>query len=334
MSKTQMQTATESFVVHYPEAIKFQEDQLSIFWLPDEPKVEKDIQDVLVNMTEAERHGVITTLKLFSLYELIAGNEYWGGRYARMFPRPELLRMASVFSMFELAIHAPFYNKLNELLHLNTDEFYTDYVNDPKLKARMDFIDSAINDEDDLISIGTFSMVEGVILYSNFSYLKHFQSQGKNKLMNVVRGINFSVRDENIHSIAGAWSFKKLMQEKNITPEEKDNIKNKLVSVAEKLYEHECLIIDMIFEKGAIEGITSTQMKHFVQSRINLCMKELGFNNVYEVPYNPISDWFYDGINGFQYNDFFTGIGASYNRNWDASSFVWKNYEKEEKVAA
>ena len=51
-----------------------------------------------------------------------------------------------------------------------------------------------IGDPDDMVSVATFSLVEGVILYSAFGFLKHYQSQGKNKLMNVVRGINFSVR--------------------------------------------------------------------------------------------------------------------------------------------
>ena len=65
---------------------KFITDQLHIFWLPEEPKVEKDIQDVLVNLTEAEKHGVITTLKLFSLYEYEAGAEYWSNRFRKIFP--------------------------------------------------------------------------------------------------------------------------------------------------------------------------------------------------------------------------------------------------------
>ena len=59
---------------------EFNTKQMHIFWLPEEIKVEKDIQDVLVNFTPAERHGVITTLKLFSIYEDHAGNEWWGGR--------------------------------------------------------------------------------------------------------------------------------------------------------------------------------------------------------------------------------------------------------------
>jgi ribonucleotide reductase beta subunit family protein with ferritin-like domain len=45
--------------------VEFTNRQLKIFWLPEEINVEKDIQDVLVNFTPAEKHGVITTLKLF-----------------------------------------------------------------------------------------------------------------------------------------------------------------------------------------------------------------------------------------------------------------------------
>ena len=43
--------------------------------------------------------------------------------------------------------------------------------------------------------------------------------------------------------------------------------------------------------------------------------------------YNPIADWFYDGINAYQMNDFFTGVGREYNRNWDEKGFNWDNEE-------
>lgn len=195
--KTKMTTKTNSFVVHYPDAISNSREQIKIFWTDEEIKVDKDVHDILTNFSESERHATITVLKLFTLYELKAGADYWLGRFMRTYPRPELQRMAATFGFFELAVHKPFYNKINEALHLNTDEFYESYINDPILKERMEFIDSCISSKDDLFSVGTFSMVEGGILYSAFAFLKHFQSKGKNKLLNVVRGINFSVRDEN-----------------------------------------------------------------------------------------------------------------------------------------
>lgn len=316
-----IKTPTSSYVVHYPQAIEFAETQEKIFWTANEIAVEKDIQDLRVNMTEAEHHGVITTLKLFTLYELVAGNEYWLGRVREAFPRPEIQRMAASFGFFELNVHAPFYNRLNEALYLNTEEFYNNYVKDPVLVERKKFIDGVVADPDDLVSLGTFSLVEGAVLYSSFAFLKHFQTKGKNKLLNVVRGINFSVRDENLHAMAGAWLFKRLAHESDW--QDYDVSINKIVEAAYKIYEHEERIIDMIFEKGKIEGITDHQMKCFVQSRINICLKNLGIEPLFEVKYNPIADWFYDSINAVQFHDFFTGVGNEYNRDWNEKGFKW-----------
>jgi ribonucleotide reductase beta subunit family protein with ferritin-like domain len=314
---------TKSLVTRYNEAVEFTNQQLRIFWLPDEIKVEKDVQDILTNFTPSEKHGVMTTLKLFTLYELMAGAEYWGDRFKKQFPRPEFQGMAATFSMFELAVHKPFYAKINELLHLATDEFYTSYVNDPVLKDRIDFIGEVIDDEDVLVSLAGFSMVEGAVLYSSFAFLKHFQSKGKNKLLNIVRGINFSVRDEHLHAIAGAWCFKALKEQMKLDADQERELHKKVLAAATKLYEHEIRIVEMVFEQGAIDGITDVQMKNFVQSRINACLQELGYTKIFEVKYNPIAEWFYDGINSYQFNDTFSGVGSSYHRNWDESAFVW-----------
>ena len=321
-----MQTPTESFLSLYKEPEAFRDQQLKVFWTADEIKVEKDIHDILTNFSDSERHGVFTTLKLFTHYEAKAGEDYWTGRYMRMFPRHEFTSMASVFGMFELAVHAPFYNKINTLLNAHDDGFYTDYVKTPVLKARMEFIDSIVNHDDDLVSLAGFSMVEGVILYSSFAFLKHFQSLGKNKLLNVVRGINFSARDENLHAMATAWSYNELKRQ---LPADDNHLRFKLVEhkthvLAKTLYDHECEIINMVFEHGKIEGITPAQMKMFVRNRIDLCLGNLGISTMDDFTVgSSINDWFYKGINNYQMNDFFSGAGREYTRDWDEQGFVW-----------
>lgn len=306
-------TPTDSFVVHFPQAVEFTEKQLSVFWLPEEIKVEKDVHDILTNLTKAEKHGVLTVLKLFSLYELFAGRDYWTGSVMAEFPRPEIQRMASVFGMFELAVHQPFYNKINVALGLDTDEFYNSYTTDPVLSNRINFLHSI----DGHYSLPVFSMLEGAVLYSSFAFLKHFQSQGKNKLLNIVRGINFSVRDENLHSEAGAWLFRERRAIQGMPDV------NKLYNYGNLLYEHECAIIAKIFEEGPIDGITDVQLRHFVESRINKCLQQLGLKNLFVVKYDPISSWFYEGINNYQYVDFFSGMGREYTRGWAESEFKW-----------
>lgn len=193
-------TPKDTYTIDYPEAIEYAKKQTDIFWHPEEIHVEKDLHDLKTNFTEAEYHGVISTLKLFTLYELQVGNEYWQNYVSQVFPRPDIQRMASTFGFFETGIHAPFYSKINEILGLDTDEFYNSYLDDSVLKNRMAWIGKRTTKRDTvyniLKSVGIFSMIEGAILYSSFAFLKHFNSNGKNKLSTINAGINFSINDE------------------------------------------------------------------------------------------------------------------------------------------
>tara|TARA_R110002167_G_scaffold7563_3_gene35882 strand:+ start:115 stop:1128 length:1014 start_codon:yes stop_codon:yes gene_type:complete len=308
----------------YLPAIEAAEAQAEIFWLPSEPKVEKDLHCIKTELTPAELHGVMTTLKLFTIYEAVAGNEYWGGRFKRMFPRPDFQRMAAKFSDIELNVHMPFYQKVDELLGLNTDEFYSSFTDDPTLADRMSFLDEVVSSKDDLVSVGVFSMVEGCILYSSFAFLMHFQAGSKNKLQNMHAGLTFSVKDENLHSEGGAWAFRTLLSElEEEGYSDHTVLYEKLNRSAMSIYEHEARIIDMVFDKGNISGITADDLKLFVMHRIDLALANLGMDSLFNAAKSPIQDWFYDMIGGDVSHDFFNNIGSSYNRNWSRTAFNW-----------
>jgi ribonucleotide reductase beta subunit family protein with ferritin-like domain len=275
-------------------------------------------------MTEAERHGVITTLKLFTKYELYVGNEHWGSRIAKAYPQVGVQRMSAAFAHVELNSHAPFYNAINKELGLATYEFYTSYLDDPVLKSRMQFIDTLVDHKDDELSTAVFSMVEGGVLYSAFAYLKHFQSKGKNKIQNIVRGLNMSARDENLHAIGGARLVQVALKEQQRTSYELNIWKQAVLEAADQICTHEYQIIDKIFELGSVEGITKGQMYLFVQSRIDLCLQYLGIEPFFKPVENPIAEYFYKGINDYQMNDFFQGVGREYQRDWDKKRFIWK----------
>lgn len=325
-----MQTPKTTFTVDYPEAIEFMNEQQKIYWPHFEVKVYKDKQDILVNLTPQEKHGVITTLQLFTKYEQIIGTEFWINFVMNKFPRPaDIQPMAATFGAVELGIHQFFYKALNEELGIATDEFYNEYTNDPELKARIDYLTDTLEEKDDLRALGAFTFGEGAILYSSFAFLKHFQSQGKNKMVNTVSGINFSARDEHLHSEAAAWLFRTLLKEKteagDITEDEKEALKDDIIAAAYKVLEHEQVIISKIFSKGKIEGITAHQLEVFAKSRIDLCLKNLGYQGLFNVDYNPVADWFYKGITGYTSQDFFSSQGNMYQRDWNLNGFKWEN---------
>ena len=319
------------YTTDYPIAVEFAEKQAEIFWLPTEIEVEKDLHELKTNFTEAEYHGVISTLKLFTLYELNVGNDYWQNYVSKVFPRPDIQRMAATFSFMELGVHAPFYNKINEVLGLDNDEFYTDYLNDEVLTNRMAWIGKRTEKRDTIYdilkSVGIFSMIEGAILYSSFAFLKHFNSAGKNKLVAINAGINFSAIDETLHSQAGAWLFRTLANEViddfSISFEELQQLQKELEETARVILEHESIIIDKIFEKGQIKGITENQLKRFVESRLDICLENLGYKGIFKPTYNPIKSWFYKDLESSTLHDFFSSQGSDYNRNWIENKFTW-----------
>lgn len=325
MAKTpRIKTHTDSYVTYYPQFVEFADTQLEkCFWTANEIGMEKDKQDMLVNMTDAERHAVTTALKLFVKYEIFVGTEYWLTRVMNKYPRPEIQRMASVFGMMELAVHAPFYNKLNEVLGLNTDEFYTSYVDDPVLKDRVDFLGSLVDSDDDLVSLGVFSMMEGAILFSSFALFKNFQSNGNNLISNTVQGINQSVIDEGLHQQAGAALFRQVVKESKLSKLQLDDLKGKLEVAATVLKEHEFRIIEMFFEKGGLRGVTEKQMKAFAAHRLNVCLMDLSFESIFEVDDATIQSWFYGGVQKFQSHDFFAKLGREYQRGWNEKAFIW-----------
>jgi ribonucleotide reductase beta subunit family protein with ferritin-like domain len=324
-------TPKSEYTTDYPIAIEFAKQQAEIFWLPDEIEVEKDLHDLKTNFSESEYHGVISTLKLFTIYELSVGNDYWQNYVTKVFPRPDIQRMATTFAFMEIGVHAPFYNKINEALGLDTDEFYNSYKEDAVLANRMAWIGKRTEKKDTvyniLKSVGVFSMIEGAVLYSSFAFLKHFNSAGKNKLININAGINFSAIDETLHSQAGAWLFRTLLQEAEedgqISTAQLNLLNHELEDTAKVILEHESIIIDKIFEKGAIKGITENQLKHFVESRLDICVENLGFKGIFKPTYNPIAKWFYKDLESSTLHDFFSSTGNDYNRNWIEGKFQW-----------
>ena len=324
-------TPKSEYTTDYPIAIEFAKQQAEIFWLPDEIEVEKDLHDLKTNFSESEYHGVISTLKLFTIYELSVGNDYWQNYITKVFPRPDIQRMATTFAFMEIGVHAPFYNKINEALGLDTDEFYNSYKEDAVLANRMAWIGKRTEKKDTvyniLKSVGVFSMIEGAVLYSSFAFLKHFNSAGKNKLININAGINFSAIDETLHSQAGAWLFRTLLQEAEedgqISTAQLNLLNHELEDTAKVILEHESIIIDKIFEKGAIKGITENQLKHFVESRLDICVENLGFKGIFKPTYNPIAKWFYKDLESSTLHDFFSSTGNDYNRNWIEGKFQW-----------
>ena len=124
--------------------------------------------------------------------------------------------MATTFGAME-TIHAEAYSLLNEELGLDDfSEFLEDETTMAKIENLMSIRDS-FNDEKDwheiAKSLAIFSaFTEGVNLFSSFAVLLSFKM--RNKLKGVGQIVEWSIRDESMHSEAGCWLFRTLIEGK------------------------------------------------------------------------------------------------------------------------
>lgn len=320
--------APDGWVVKYKKFYELADEQMHTFWPWDEPLVENDLQDLRTNLTEAEMQGIVTVLKLFTLYEMRVGEDYWSSRIAKTFKRPEIQRMASMFSAVEFNSHAPFYNKINEILYLDTEEFYAQWRQTESLRNRIEFVAQCAGDPDDLLSIAAFSFIEGAVLYSSFAFIKHFQAQecGKDLLKNICRGVDQSMCDESLHSVGGAELFKQIRQEAIEDGMHVSDVDAAILKMADTVLEHERQIIALIFDGKKIKGISEDTLIDFVKQRLNVCLEQLGYAGKYSPETNDVEQWFYKNTTGRKLHDFFTGSGSEYNLSWQEDKFgeVWK----------
>lgn len=296
----------------YQQAFDFYKNQHRVHWLADEIPLASDLNDWKQNLTESEKNLIGNILKSFAQTEVHV-NDYWSSKISQWFPKPEIVAMAGAFGAFE-AIHAEAYARLNDELGLdNFQAFMEDEASRNKIERLLETPSETI--EEKALALAIFSaFTEGVNLFSSFAILMSFQ------LRNLLKGtgniVEWSVRDESLHSQAGCWLFRTLMQESPEldTVEMRDNV-SEACHLSVKL---EFDFIDKAFEMGEIEGLNKNQLKNFIKARANDKMKELGYNPVY----NDIDpallkqmEWFGHLTSGKTHQDFFANRVTDYSKS-------------------
>lgn len=215
------------------------------------------------------------------------------------------------------------YDLINKTLNLATDEFYDAWKEDQDLVNRMEFVEDHLATQDPYKCLAAFSFMEGVVLYSSFAFLKSFNMGGYDMIPHIAAGVDASCKEENSHFEFSSWTYRQLMAEEEqlglITEAEKGDYQQMCYDIAERCYEHEKIIINKIFENGAIRTITRDELIQFVRNRIDVVLTALNCDPMFGDEQGVISDWFYDAISAYKYADFFANNQIQYVRTWNKS---------------
>lgn len=302
----------------YQTAYDFWEKQQQAHWLHTEISMAGDISDWKSKLSETEKNVIGSVLKGFTQAEVII-EDYWSNKIANWFKHPEVQMMANTFASFE-SIHAVSYAYLNQSLGL---EDYEAFLYEPSAKAKIDRLIEAKgkSKKDIALSLAIFSAFnEGVNLFSSFAILLNFSRF--NKLRGVGQIIQFSIRDESLHSAAGCWLFRTFIQE---NPEIwNDELKAQIYEAARLTVTLEDQFIDMVFSKGDIEGLSKEDLKTYIRYRTNTKLQDLGLKSNWKNIDKKIVDrlfWFDVLSQGVEHADFFSGRVTTYSKgnvNWDS----------------
>jgi ribonucleoside-diphosphate reductase beta chain len=165
------------------------------------------------------------------------------------------------------------------------------------------------------LSLAIFSaFTEGVNLFSSFAVLMSFQ------LRNLMKGtgqiVEWSVRDESLHSKAGCWIYRTLLEEKpELNTKELTHAIYEACDLSVKL---EFDFIDKAFEMGDIEGLNKEQLKNFIKERANQKLVELGYSPIYnDIDPNMLRqmEWFGHLTSGKTHQDFFANRVTDYSKS-------------------
>ena len=125
------------------------------------------------------------------------------------------------------------------------------------------------------------------------------------------------MRDESLHSDAGCWLFRTLMEE-NPKFKTKKLVKE-IEEAAELMMQLEFDFIDKVFELGDLENLTKDELKNFIKHRINTKMSDLSLDPI--IPSSEIDKgalktmkWFDAVIAGKQQTDFFANRVTNYSK--------------------
>lgn len=326
--KTQIQTPTESYRLRYPRIVELAEKQLEDqLWFHSEMKLELDRMQLVYDLSEEQKHAVLETLGIFLQYELIVGEEFWMGVVAKEFPVPEVVRAASIVAMTELAIHAPFYDKIKVVLGLDKDEDYVAYKTNPVLAERISWLRNVLAGPDRVTSTLVFGLTECVLLFGAFSPLKSFQSNGFNMIPVTVRGTNQSAVDEDLHSIIVAEIINTHYGELGGSLRDDKKRYKTLLEATKHAIEHEDALIENAIPGEALNGVPKDHFKQYVRHRANIYHNRLGLPDVYEIGECSIIDWFENNTVAYKLVDFFTpGVGQEYQTAWsrDRLASAWR----------
>lgn len=299
----------------YPNLNEYVDAIRHSYWVHTEFNFTSDIQDIKVNLNQAERTAVTRAMLAISQIE-VSVKTFWGKIYDRM-PKPEIGNVGATFAESEVR-HADAYSNLLNLIGLN-DEF-ENMMDVPAIRKRIKYLERTISgsrgieNKEYFESIILFSMfIENVSLFSQFLVMLSFNKH-KNYLKGISNAVEATSKEEDIHAKFG---FDLVNTIKKENPEWwTEELQEDIIDSTIDAFDAEVGVIDWIFEDGDLDFLTKEETIEFVKDRFNRSLNAIGVKPFFSTNEKLLesTEWFEDEILTTKHTDFFNKRSINYSK--------------------
>lgn len=297
----------------YPWTEKFIEVTQAGFWTDREFSFQSDIQDFKVNLTDQEKSIIIKSLSVIGQVE-IAVKLFWGN-LGKNLPHPSLMDLGFVLANTEV-IHGNAYERLLEVLGI--EDSFDDILNLQIIKNRVKYLKKHLehysfnNQQQFIYSLILFTLfIENISLFSQF-YIINWFGKNKNLLKDTNKQIEYTAREELIHTLVGVKLITTLRDEyPHLFDEE---LKEKILKESKNAVEYECEIVEWILSGINHPELNAITVREFLVSRLNRSLDQIGYGTPFAINEEEIKKtiWFDELLYSNAMTDFFNGKPTEY----------------------
>lgn len=315
----------------YPWAHDFWRLQQQVHWMPEEVPLGEDCKDWAGNLTDGERNLLTQIFRFFTQGDIEVNDNYME-HYARVFKPVEVKMMMAAFSNME-TVHIAAYALLLETIGMPESEFSA-FMEYESMAAKHDYMQGfgTGTNEDIARSIAMFGgFTEGLQLFASFAMLMNFPRQNKMKGMGQI--VTWSIRDESLHCEGMIKLYHAFAKETGCVTQ---SVKDDIIDCCKTVVGLEDKFIDLAFEMGPVEGMTSADIKSYIRYIADWRLQQLELPTIYGIEKHPLP-WLTEILNGVEHANFFEARATEYSKGasqgeWHGDDGVWGMFEKVKKA--
>ena len=139
--------------------------------------------------------------------------------------------------------------------------------------------------------------------------------------------VTWSIRDESLHCEGMIKMFHTFAAETGALTQ---SVKDDIVDCCKTVVKLEDKFIDLAFEMGPVEGMTSEDIKRYIRYIADWRLGQLGLPAVYGIKHHPLP-WLTEILNGVEHANFFEARATEYSKGategkWHGDDGVWGKF--------